>query len=391
MDFGWEPGQELLHRRLRSFADRALGDGLAGRERDQAPSTADWKACAEQGVLGLPIPEQHGGGGHDPVTCAYALEGLGYGCLDNGLLLSMGAHVWAVEVPIWRFGTHEQKERLLPRLCSGELVGAHAISEPGAGSDALSLQTEARRDGPHYVLNGRKAFVTNGPVADLFLVYATINPKLGFTGVTAFLVERGQPGLSVRAGDEKMGLRTATWADVTLADCRVDARQRLGAEKQGRHVFASVMAWERSLILAPLLGAMQRQIDACIDHARRRRQFGQRIGAFQGVAHTVADMQVRLESARLLTYKAAWQLAHDESSVLAEMAKLQTSEAAVQTFLDAIQLHGAVGYTVGAQIERGLRDAVGLSISSGTSQLQRSVIAGKLGLHQPPPSGRRAL
>ena len=380
MDFRWSEDQLALHQRLRAFAERELGEDLVKRDRAQSFSRTDWEHCAAHGVLALPIPEMYGGLGHDPLTCAFALEGLGYGCRDNGLLFSAGAHIWAVELPIWKFGTPEQAERLLPQLCAGRLIGAHAITEPDAGSDTLSLRTEARRDGQGYVLNGRKCFITNGPIADLLLIYATINPKLGFTGITAFLVERDQPGLFVETRYEKMGMRTSPWAEVLLEDCHIDAGQRLGAEKQGHAIFATTMAWERALILAPLLGSMQRQIDECVVYTQTRPQSGQRISRFQAVAHTIADMQMRLESARLLIYKAAWQLGRGEASIFSEIAKLQTSEAAIQIFQDAMDVRGGDGYTVGAQIERDLRDALGTRISSGTPEMQRSVIAAKLGL-----------
>lgn len=380
MDFGWSKEQLTLHERLRAFAERDLGENPITQDQAQSFSRTGWERCAAHGVLALPIPELYGGLGYDPMTCAFALEGLGYSCRDNGLLFSAGAHVWAVELPIWKFGTPEQKERLLPQLCAGRLIGAHAITEPEAGSDSSALRTQAKRDGQSYVLNGNKCFITNGPIADLFLIYATINPKLGFTGITAFLVERDQPGLFVETHYEKMGLRTSPWAEVILQDCRIDASQRLGVEKQGHVIFATTMSWERALILAPLLGSMQRQIDECIAYTQKRRQFGQRIGNFQMVAHTIANMQIRLESARLLIYKAACQLGCGEASIFSEIAKLQTSEAAVQTFLDAIEVRKFYGDTTDEQIERDLCDALGTRISSGTSEMQRSVIAAKLGL-----------
>jgi alkylation response protein AidB-like acyl-CoA dehydrogenase len=372
MDFTWHEAQTALHERMRELS--------VAVDETEVFSRKGWQQCADAGVLGLPIPLEYGGLGLDPLTCAYAMEGLGHGCRDNGLLMSAGAHMWAAEIPIWVFGSPEQKQRLLPELCSGRMIGAHAITEPGAGSDALSLTTHARRDNGCYVLNGEKRFVTNGPVADVLIVYATIDSALGFTGVTAFLVDRDQPGLRVEADAPKAGLRTAPWARITLEDCVVPASQRLGAEKQGRFVFATTMAWERALILAPLLGGMQRQIDECLRFARERKQFGRRISDFQSVAHTIVEMRVRLESARLLTYRAAADLTHTTDSMFPEMAKLRTSEAAVQTYLDALEIHGALGYTVGAEIERDLRDALGTRISSGTSAIQRNIIAGKLGL-----------
>jgi alkylation response protein AidB-like acyl-CoA dehydrogenase len=365
-------------------------EGIRALENAQALDTVGWHLFAANGVLGLPIPASFGGQGVDPVTCAFALEGLGQGCRDNGLLMAIGAHTWGVEVPIWKFGTSEQRATLLPRMCGGAAIGAHAITEAEAGSDALSLKTSARREGDHYILSGSKRFVTNAPIATLFLVYATINPKLGFTGVTAFLVDRETQGVSVSPGNEKMGLRTAPWGDLILNDCAVELSCRLGSEKQGRHIFAVAMAWERALMLAPLLGTMQRHIDACMDRARSRHQFGQRIGKFQAVARRIVEMQLRLETARAFTYRAAWMLRHDEGSLLSEAAKLIVSEAAVKTAMDAMEIHGGEGYLVQTELERDLRDVLGARVSSGTSDLQHSIIAAKMGIGAPAASSFRA-
>ncbi|MDX2547305.1 acyl-CoA dehydrogenase family protein [Streptomyces sp. WI04-05B] len=372
--------QSALAERLRALGT-TLGADLAERERTCSLQPGDWQRCADAGVFALPVPAESGGLGLDPLTCALALEGLGRGCRDNGLLIAVGAHVWAMELPLLHFGSEEHKRRYLPALVDGSSIGAHAITEAGSGSDALSLSATARREGDHYVLDGTKRFVTNAPVADVFIVYATVNPELGFTGVTAFLVDRDTPGLTVETGFEKMGLRTAPWGEVVLRDCRVPVANRLGAEKQGSKILATAMAWERSLILAPLLGTMQRQIDECGHYARSREQFGSIIGRHPSVAHSVVGMQVRLEAAKLLTYRAAWDLGQGiTASVFAEAAQLETSESAVQTFLDAVQLFGGLGYTTGTDAERNLRDALGTRISSGTSDMQRKVMADKFGL-----------
>ncbi|MFF7124280.1 acyl-CoA dehydrogenase family protein [Streptomyces sp. NPDC008240] len=373
--------QTALAERLRELGATALGGDLEERERSRTLQPGDWQRCADAGVFALPVPKEYGGLGLDPLTCALALEGLGRGCRDNGLLIAAGAHLWAVELPLLLFGTEEQKRRHLPALVDGSSIGAHAITEAGSGSDALSLSAVARREGDHYVLNGGKRFITNAPVAGLFIVYATVNPELGFTGVTAFLVDRDTPGLTVESGFEKTGLRTAPWGEIVLRECRVPVANRLGAEKQGARILATAMAWERSLILAPLLGTMQRQIDECTRYARSREQFGSIIGRFPSVSHSVVGMQIRLEAARLLTYRAAWDLGRgDTGSVFPEAAQLETSESAVQTFLDAVQLYGGLGYTTATDAERNLRDALGTRISSGTSDMQRKVMADKLGL-----------
>jgi L-prolyl-PCP dehydrogenase len=376
MDLAWTPGQQDLHERLRRLEGRARvpgADGLA------------WSDLAQAGVMALPVPAAYGGAGHPALTCALALEGLGYGCRDIGLLISAGAHVWAVEIPLLIYGTDSQRQTFLPALASGRSVGAHAITETGAGSDALALAATARRENGSYVLTGTKRFVTNAPRADIFIVYATLGSQFGFTGVTAFLVERGQPGLRVEQEMRKAGLHSCPWGQVVLEDCVVSEGMRLGAEKQGSQIFATVMAWERTLLLAPLLGAMERQIEDCTDRARDRRQFGRRIGSYQSVSNRIVEMRLRLETSRGLVRAAASELAvataaRHRGSVLPELAKLHVSESAVATFADAVQVFGGCGYAEDAQIVQRLADVLGARISSGTSDMQREVVAAKLGL-----------
>lgn len=380
MNLGWSENELRSYQEVIEYAQKELNGDLIQEDKEGTFSHQRWNNCGMVGLLGLPVPKEYGGAGLEPATCVLMLEGLGYGCQDNGLFLALGAHTWAVEVPIWKFGNEEQRKAFLPRLCSGEWIGSHAVSEPGSGSDAMALSTQATRDDEYYILNGRKTFITNGPIADLFIVFATINQKLGFTGVTAFLVERGTPGLYVEAAKQKMGLRTAQMSDIVFENCKIPVENRLGREKEGQRIFATVMKWERALILAPLLGSMHRQIQECVQYANSRVQFGKRIAEFQSVANKVVDMQVRLEASRLLTYKAACMLQRNEESMFSEIAKLETSEAAMQTFMDAVSVHGGYGYMTEREIERHFRDAVGTKLYSGTSDMQRLLIASKLGL-----------
>ena len=313
------------------------------------------------------------------------MEALGYGCHDNGLIFSLNAQMWSLELPLVKFGTAEQQQAYLPGLVSGDLIGVHAMTEPESGSDAFALRTSAERRDDYYVLNGTKLYITNAPVADVVLVFAALGgtapgrSRLG--SISAFLVEKGTPGFSVPRSMEKMGLRTSPMGEVVLADCVVPVSNRLGPEGAGMAIFNSSMAWERSCILASALGAMQRQLETCVGHARMRKQFGQPIGKFQSVASKVADMYLRLEAARLLIYQAAW-LGQQGKPALAQAAaaKLFTSEAFVQSSLDAIQVHGAYGYMKESGIERDLRDAVAGTIYSGTSEIQRVILSRLLGL-----------
>jgi alkylation response protein AidB-like acyl-CoA dehydrogenase len=380
VEFTWSPEQSALRDDMvRLGADIGPRDEPADAP-DGEVFRADWELLARGGATGLPVPSSDGGLGHDPLTCALALEGLGRGCSNLGLLTSLGAHLWAVVLPLLRYGTAEQRARYLPGLADGTLIGAHAISESEAGSDSMAMATLAELKDGAYVLSGHKRFVTNAPVADVFIVYATINPRLGFTGVTVFLVDRDTPGLHVEPEVGKSGLRSSPWGRLTLDRCVVERAGVLGAEKQGSRIFGTVMAWERTLLPVPLLGAMARRIDECVAHATSRRQFGARIASFQSVANRIVDMTVRLELARLAAYRAAGELGTDEPSIFPEIAKLTVTESAVRVFQDAMQLFGAEGYAVGAGIDRALRDALGTTLSSGTSDLQRVVIAGKLGL-----------
>lgn len=383
MRFEWDDDRDGLYRDFRRLGEEALSKDVAERDRAGVFGRDDWTLCAEHGLLGLMLPEEYGGGGRDPVEYVRAMEGLGHGCLDNGLMMAMGAHVLAAEVPIWRFGDEDQRRRYLPGLAAGRLIGANAMTEPGSGSDALSLATTAERDGGFYRLTGRKLYVTNAPVADVFVVYASVDRNLGFTGVTAFLVEPGDVGVSVKEQAEKMGLRTARWGEIELDGCRIPASRRLGAERQGGAVFARTMAWERSLLLAPWLGVLEREIDACVLHCRRRRQFGKHIGHFQSVSNRIVDMRIRWELARMLVYRAAAELGGPETTIFPEAGKLYVSEAAVEIFTSLTQIYGALGYSSDGHTERHLRDAVGMTISSGTSDMQRVVISGKLGITWP--------
>jgi alkylation response protein AidB-like acyl-CoA dehydrogenase len=363
------------------MAQAELGRDLARRDREQVFDDVGWRHCAKVGLQGLPLPERYGGGGADAISTAAAYEGLGQGCADNGLNFSLGAQLWGCAMPIAAFGSEPQKSRFLPRLASGECVGALAMTETESGSDAYSLQARAERRGDRYVLQGRKLYVTNAPIADLIVVLASVAPERKAHGVTGFLVEKGTAGLVAGPLVEKMGLRTVPMGEVRLEKCEIPAENRLGPEGGGLALFNHAMEWERGLILAPALGAMQRVFDSCRKRARTRRQFGRPIGSFQQIATKIVDMQLRLECARLLLYKAAW-LKHLGKGSLVEsaMAKLHVSEAWVRACEDAIQIHGAEGYATAAGIERELRDALASRIYSGTSEIQREVIAHWMGL-----------
>ncbi len=376
MDFDLTPEQQTLQSAAIEFARKELNNNMIERDAQQVFSRDGWEKCAAFGVQGMPIPKDYGGRGADPITTIAMMEGLGYGGSDQGLLFSINAHMWTNSIPLLTYGTTEQKKKYLPGLCDGSLIGANGASEPNAGSDIFSMQTRVRKDGSDYILNGGKIFVTNAPVADLFTMYATLDPQIGAAGICAFIVEKGTRGLSVGKKKDKMGLRTALMAELLLEDCRVPGTALLGREGRGVEVFSCSMAWERACILATCLGTMRRQLERCIEHARRRKQFGQAIGKFQSVANRIVDMKLRYETARLLIYKVGWLMQSEQSADMdAAMAKLYVSESFVKSCMDAIQIHGARGFLTEFELEREMRDSVGSTLYSGTSEIQRNIIA----------------
>ncbi len=373
--------QQQLQNAAIEFARAELNDDVIRRDHDEVFSIAGWKKCAHFGALGLPVPSDYGGMGLGISEVIAVMEGLGYGARDQGLLFSINAHLWTNTLPILTYGTEEQKRKYLPGLCNGELIGANGASEPDAGSDIFSMRTRAERRGDCYVLNGTKTFVSNAPIANLFVVYATVDARLGPMGITAFVIERDTPGLKVTRAIEKMGLRTSPMAEVTLEDCTIPAANRLGREGRGVGVFEASMEWERGCILANYLGVMRRQLETCIDYVRKRKQFGQPIGKFQSVANRVVDMKVRLDTCRPLVYRIGWLKAQNKpAAVEAAVAKLYVAQSLIASCQDAIQIFGGYGYMTEQGLERDLRDAIASTLYSGTSEIQRNLIAKGLGL-----------
>jgi alkylation response protein AidB-like acyl-CoA dehydrogenase len=373
--------EEQLQQAAIAFARASLGGSRVEADRHERFDREAWRACAEFGVFGMAIPREHGGLGLGLPALLAVMEGLGYATRDQGLLFSINAHLWTNSIPILIYGTDDQRRRYLPGLTDGSLIGANGASEPDAGSDIFSMRTRAEKDGDHYVLNGTKTFVSNAPVADLVVAYATLDARLGVTGITAFIVERGTPGMTVSRPLDKMGLRTSPMAELLFEDCRIPAANRLGREGRGAAVFESSMEWERGCILATCLGVMRRQLEACIKHARARKQFGRPIGKFQSVANKIVDMKVRLETCRPLVYRiGALKAANRQAGPEAAIAKLHVSECFVKSSLDAIQIFGGYGYMTEQEVERDLRDAVGSTIYSGTNEIQRNIVAQSLGL-----------
>jgi alkylation response protein AidB-like acyl-CoA dehydrogenase len=382
MEFGLSDQQQYWHDAALKFAREELADPDAvARESRGEFWREGYERCGRFGVLGLPVPAEFGGQGADVPTAVAAMEGLGYGCPDTGLIFALNASLWTITMPILTFGTEAQKSRYLPALCDGRSFGANGASEPGAGSDIFSMTTRAERLGDRWILNGRKVWITGAPVADLFLCFATTDPAKGVLGITAFLIERETPGFHVVREIPKLGMRTAPMGELVFEDCALPLENLLGREGRGSKIFNAALEWERGAILASVVGTMRRQLDRCLQQARTRKQFGQPIGKFQSVSNRIVDMMTRLETSRWMVHRYAWvKQQGKDATIAAAMAKLHVSECFVQNSLDAIRLFGASGYTVEGGLERDLRDSVGGVLFSGTNDIQRNIIAQHLRL-----------
>jgi alkylation response protein AidB-like acyl-CoA dehydrogenase len=381
LDFAWSDEQLAYRKSVIQFARKELSGNVIERDQTGEFYREGWNKCAQFGIHGLPVPVEYGGAGADILTTVCALEALGYACNDNGLIFSINAHMWSAEIPFASFGTPEQKQRYLPKLVSGEFIGVHAMTEPMSGSDAFALRTRAERRGDRYVINGSKTFITNAEYADVVIVFANLDPERRPGGITGFIIDKGTPGFSISRKLHKMGLRTSPMAELSFVDCEVPLENVLGQEGAGTAIFTASMEWERICILASHIGAMQRILETSAKYATQRQQFGQPIGKFPAVATKIADMDIRLETARLVLYKAAWLKKMGKHPLReAAIAKTYVSEACVQSCLDAIQVHGGYGYMTEYELERELRDAISGKIYSGTSEVQRMIIAGLHGL-----------
>ncbi len=369
-------GQDILE-----FARSELGSDLPDHDRAATFPRQDWDRCGAKGILASHVPEEYGGLGLDTVTTVLILEALGRGCGDNGLSLALGGQTWSVQEPIVIYGNEEQKRRFLPKLCSGEWIGCHGVSEEQSGSDALAMSTTAVKTEGGYLLNGHKTYIGMAPEADFALVLANTDPEAGKWGVSAFLVESSAAGFTRGEARAKCGTRTNQLGDLIFEDCFVPAENLLGGEGIGVSLFTQTIAWERAFIHAGHLGAMQTLFERCVDYAKERRQFGQPIGKFQSVSNRIADMRLRLETSRLLMYKvAAMKDAGSDAAIECAMANLHISESLLACATDAVRIHGALGYLEEYGVERQVRDSLGGVIYAGTSDIQRNLIASLLGL-----------
>ncbi|MEO1056147.1 MAG: acyl-CoA dehydrogenase family protein [Actinomycetota bacterium] len=354
-----------------------VGDELASRF-----AADDWRRCAERGILAVRVPTEFGGGGGDWATTLLTLEGLGKGCRDEGLSFAIGSQILSTHEVLVRFGTDAQRDRWLGPLIRGEAYGAFCMTEPETGSDAYAhAATAVRSADDTYTLNGHKAYITLGSVADVAVVFAKTNPSAGAWGVSAFLVPLDADGVERQPNRDKMGMRTTPFCDIVFHDVVLPADSIIGREGSGASIFNSIIEVERAFVFATQVGSMERQLDEAVAYAKAREQGGQPIANYQAVAHQLVDMKRQHETARLFLYRAA--LAHasgNEFAMAAALGKLVGAEAGIAAALGSVELHGAKGYVSEFEVERGLRDAVGGLVYSGTSSIQKNIIARLLGL-----------
>jgi alkylation response protein AidB-like acyl-CoA dehydrogenase len=376
VDFSITEEQRAFRASVLALARDVVAPGAAERDRDGRWDPTIWKALADAGIAGLPIPEEYGGSGGSVIDLCLANEAIGEGGRDGGLNLSLGAH-WVIgTLPIYLHGSEELKRRWLPGLCDGTYLGAWASTEPEAGSDAAALRTTAVRDVDGWVINGTKIFITNGPIADVCTVLARTSER----GATAFVVDTTNPGFTIGRELDKLGCRSSPTAEIVLTDCRVSDDCVLGVPDEALWRIAfECFDWERTVMLAGSVGGMQATLDETIRYAKERQQFGQPIARFQAIAHKIAEMKINLEVCRTAVYRAAYlKQTGAEHQVEASIAKALIGDLAVRNALDAIQVHGGYGYLKDFGAERALRDSKLLSLGGGTTEIQKLIIARSL-------------
>jgi alkylation response protein AidB-like acyl-CoA dehydrogenase len=377
MDFALSTQHLEIQRTVRDFAERRIVPVADELERKGEFPHEIIREAAALGLLGVPYPEEIGGTGLDSLAYAITVEELSRASGSIGIIVS--AHTSLGCNPVWLAGTDEQKERYLRPMASGEVLGAYGLTEPGAGSDSRGTRTRALRDGDDWVLNGSKRFITNAGVAGTYIVTAVTEREAESGKISAFIVEADTPGFSIGRMEEKMGLHASNTGELIFDDCRIPAANLLGAEGEGDKLFLKTLDGGRIGIAAMALGLAQAAYEAASAYAKERHQFGRAIGEFQGVAFMIADMAVKIDAARLMTYRAAWlKDCGKPYTTEAAMAKLFASEVARDVTNDAIQVHGGYGYITEYRVERYLRDAKLTEIGEGTSQIQRLVIARNL-------------
>ena len=377
MDFSLSKTEELFLQMIREFAEKEVKPLAAEVDEEERFPLETVEKMAKTGLMGIPVPVKYGGAGGTNLMYGMAVEELSRVCGTTGVVLS--AHTSLCCAPIMENGTEEQKMKYLPRLASGEWIGAFGLTEPNAGTDAAMQQTTAVLDGDQYVLNGNKIFITNAVYAHVYVIFAMTDKSLGNKGISAFIVEKGTPGFSIGKKEKKMGIRGSATTELVVEDCRIPKENLLGQQGKGFAIAMKTLDGGRVGIAAQALGIAQGAMDETIKYTKERKQFGRSISQFQNTQFQMADMETKVQAARLLVRSAHWKKDNGMPySVDAAMAKLFAAETAMEVTTKAVQLHGGYGYTREYPVERMMRDAKITEIYEGTSEVQRMVIAGKL-------------
>lgn len=383
MDLEWTREQKMIEKNVREFMLKEIAPVAEAIDREDKLPAGIWRKMGDLGFLGLSLPEKYGGFATDTVTFTIMMEQMGRIC--PALALSVGAHANLCAHNLERNGNDMQKQKYLPRLISGELIGCLGLTEPDAGSDAVGIQTTAERDGDDFILNGSKMFITNGPEAGLALVYAKTDMEKRARGITAFLVEKTFPGYSISKKLDKMGHRGSATGELVFSNCRVPAENVLGEIDMGVRVMMNGLDVERVIVAGMALGLAESALELSLDYARKRHQFGQPIGSFQLVKAKLANMYTEVEAARGLVYRAARLADRSERGgkgtelhKLAGASVLFTAEVASRAVTDAVQIHGGYGYMLEYAVNRLYRDSKLYEIGAGTSEIRRILIADEL-------------
>ncbi len=374
MNFLLTEEQEMIRKMVRDFAKNEVAPTAAERDEEERFDREIFDMMGELGLTGIPWPEEYGGIGADYVSYAIAVEELSRVCASTGVTLS--AHTSLAGWPVYKFGTEEQKQKFLRPMAEGKKMGAYGLTEPGAGSDVSSMKTTAKLDGEEYIINGSKIFITNGGEAEIYVVFAVTQPELKHKGVSAFIVEKGTPGFSFGKKEKKLGIRSSPTLEIIFEDCRIPKENLLGKEGEGFKIAMMTLDGGRNGIAAQAVGIAQGALDAAVDYAKERKQFGKPIAAQQGLAFKIADMATKIEASRLLTYQAAWRESEGLSYGLeSAMSKLFAGDTAMDVAIEAVQVFGGYGYTKEYPVERYMRDAKITQIYEGTNEIQRLVIS----------------
>jgi len=377
MDFSLTREQQLAKEMFEKFVENEVRPIASEIDETERFPIETVKKMGKLGMMGIPFEREVGGAGGDFITYIMAVEELAKACATTSVILS--AHTSLCCWPIYTFGTDEQKAKYLPKLLKGEYLGAFALTEPNAGTDAASQQTTARLEGDYYILNGSKVFITNGGYADVFIVFAMTDRSKGTKGISAFIVEKGFEGFSIGKIEEKMGIRASSTAELIFKDCKVPKENLLGKEGMGFKIAMATLDGGRIGIAAQALGIAEGALNEAIKYMKERKQFGKPIATFQGLQFYIAEMATKVEAARNLVYKAAWKKQTGQNySMDASMAKLYASETAMEVTTKAVQIFGGYGYTKDYPVERMMRDAKITEIYEGTSEVQKMVISANI-------------